>query len=355
MSRAANKTVLWWGKSDVNYSRNRICRQALQALGYDIIDFNPLISQLAHLQANITGLAKPDLVWVPCFRQRDIAAARTWSAQHGVPLLLDPLISAWDKQVFERRKFSPESKQAMRLKTWESNLIQSADMVLVDTPLHAGLFARELGVQADKLVTVYVGAEAEMFKPLAKLTEAEPIEVLFYGSFIGLHGVHAIVEAAKLAQAQSNVVWTLLGDGPQKASCMASAEGYENIRFEAALPYAKLPQRIANADILLGVFGGTAKAGNVIPNKVFQALACAKPVITRTSQAYPSALQEGSRGLQFVTADNPQALYEAVMRWVAQLHQLKAHGDSAYQLYERYFSSAQIQQQLAQALSKIVQ
>lgn len=354
MTKVANKTVVWWGKSDVNYSRNRICRQALQVLGYHIEDFNPWLSQFAHLQASMMGLAKPDLVWVPCFRQRDIAAARTWSAQHGVPLLLDPLISAWDKQVFERGKFSPTSKQAQRLKAWESNLMQSAERVLVDTPLHADLFARELGVQVDKLFIVYVGAEAEMFKPQPKLTDAEPIEVLFYGSFIGLHGVHTIVEAAKLAQAQSKVVWTLLGDGPHKAACIELARGFDNIRFESALPYANLPQRISNADILLGVFGSTAKAGNVIPNKVFQALACAKPVITRVSQAYPSELQEGMRGLQFVTAENPQALYEAVMRWVAQPGQLVAQGASAHQLYDRYFSPEKIQQQLVLALSKIV-
>jgi glycosyltransferase involved in cell wall biosynthesis len=41
-----------------------------------------------------------------------------------------------------------------------------------------------------------------------------------------------------------------------------------------------LPQRIASYDIALGIFGTTAKAPLVIPNKIFHYAACAKPIVT---------------------------------------------------------------------------
>ncbi len=40
---SAGKTVLWWGRFDPDYSRNRILRQAYTALGWRIVDFHPLL------------------------------------------------------------------------------------------------------------------------------------------------------------------------------------------------------------------------------------------------------------------------------------------------------------------------
>lgn len=349
------RTLLWWGNSDINYSRNRICRQAMQAMGYRIVDFRPWFRWGVQWQASMHRLGKPDLVWVPCFRQRDISAARVWATRHQVPLLVDPLISAWDKQVFERAKFAPDSDQAKRLKIWESGLLQSADIVLADTDLHARLFAEELGVAPERLFTVHVGAEESLFQPRLRNCTASKIEVLFYGSFIGLHGVETIIEAARLACDQPNIIWTLLGDGPQKPDCIERAKGYENIRFESAIPYNDLPQRIANADILLGVFGDSAKAGNVIPNKVFQALACGKPVITRHSSTYPQKESpEANAGLALIAPANPNALLNAVMAWAANPATLPARGEAARTYYDANFSQQHIQTQLKTVIQSLL-
>lgn len=348
------RTLLWWGHSDINYSRNRICRQAMQAMGYRIVDFRPWFRWGVQWQASMHHLGKPDLVWVPCFRQRDILAARSWASKHQVPLLVDPLISAWDKQVFERAKFAPDSHQARQLKIWESGLLQSADIVLADTDLHARLFADELGVARERLFTVHVGAEEPLFQPRPRNHSASSLEILFYGSFIGLHGVETIIEAARLAKGQSNIIWTLLGDGPQKPVCIERATGFENIRFESAIPYHELPQRIANADILLGVFGGSAKAGNVIPNKVFQALACRKPVITRHSSAYPpKESPEANAGLALIAPENPTALLNAVMSWAAIPTGLPSRGEASRNYYDANFSKKHIQLQLQTAIQSL--
>ena len=117
-------TVLWWGRGDKNYSRNRTIARLFGELGWDCDYFFPAIgSELGLVQAWFSRLKKPDLIWVPCFRQRDMASAIRFSQKWGVPLVSDPLTSSYQKQVYERNKFTPESWRAQRLLRWVIGLV----------------------------------------------------------------------------------------------------------------------------------------------------------------------------------------------------------------------------------------
>ena len=344
------KRVLWWGRFDPDYSRNRILRQAYAALGWDVIDFHPLFSRSADIEALLRRLPTAQLIHVPCFRQRDIAAAHRHARRRGLRLLIDPLISAYDKQVFERAKFPEHSVQGERLLREEQRLFQSADIVLADTSEHARFFIETLGVAREKVKIVYVGAEETLFTPTADAHPPNnPVEVLFYGSFIPLQGPQVIIEAARLYQGPA-VRWTLLGNGPLLDDSKKKALGLPNVVFENWLAYTDLPDRIRHADILLGVFGTTPKTQRVIPNKVFQALACGKPVVTCRATSYPAHIGENAEGIIFVTAGKPDELAAAVARLAAQPAQLQQHGFASRALYDRYFSARHIEQQLASAL-----
>ncbi len=343
--------VLRWGRFDPDYSRNRILRGLLAGLGWQVVDFHPRMSALADWEARLHRLPRPDLVWVPCFRQRDLAAASRWARSQGVPLLFDPLISAYDKQVDERGKFAADSGRARRLLAQERGLLQRADIVLADTPAHADYFAETLGVARERLHVVYVGAEEALFRPLPSPPKppGEPLEALFFGSFIPLQGPEVIVAAARLYRGPP-VKWTLLGQGPLRRVCEEQAQGLDNVLFADWLPYAELPERIAQADILLGVFGTTPKAGRVIPNKVFQALACGKPVVTRRATAYPAGLAEGS-GLVWVEAGDAAGLAEQVALLAAAPERLAALGEQALAAYQTCFSRERMLADLGRTLA----
>ena len=343
--------VIWWGRSDLNYSRNRICRQLLQSLGYQVIDFSPRISALADVEAQLVGLTTADLIWVPCFRQRDVAAATRWARKKKIPVLFDPLISAWQKQVYERQKYAADSVWARRLLQRESRWMQAVDMMLLDTEPQRQMFIQRFKLESAKTACVYVGAEQPLFTPVASAHSATFIEVLFYGSFIALHGLATVVAAARMTASQSHIQWVLLGDGPEKASIQQQAAGLANVSFEPSVPYAQLPRRIAQADIVLGVFGDSEKAAQVIPNKVFQALACARPVITRASSAYPAAFGSGPEcSLWQIEAANPVALASAVTQWSRCLRDKR---QTAHALYASSFSELHLRQQLQAALGTI--
>ena len=346
------RTVLWWGRFDADYSRNRIVRKLLRELGWRIVDFHPRFSRLADWEARLKRLPSPDLVWVPCFRQRDLAAASRWARARQVPLLFDPLISAYDKLVFEREKAPEGSARAMKTLKHERDLFRRADIVLADTREHARFFGETLGVETRRLHVVPVGAEEALFQPAPAPDNhvGEPLEALFFGSFIPLQGTAVILEAARRYQGPP-LRWTLIGAGPELAARRQAAADLPNVCFEPWVDYPALPARIRRADILLGVFGGTQKAGRVIPNKVFQALACGKPLVTRRAAAYPDELADvAGKGIVWVPAGDAAALASALAELAANPRGLAEMGRQARTTFDGYFSEAAIKSDLAEAL-----
>jgi glycosyltransferase involved in cell wall biosynthesis len=166
----------------------------------------------------------------------------------------------------------------------------------------------------EQICVLPVGAEEGLFKPQAKPANHIP-EALFFGTFIGLQGATYIAEA--VAHYQGPVCrLTFLGTGPDRATCEAIVRRVSNPRvhvaFEEWVPLIELPARIGAADLCLGVFGVGDKTNRVIPNKVYQSLACDRPVITMEAEAYPEELRSHNGGLLWVPAGDPASIAESL-------------------------------------------
>lgn len=341
-------TLLWWGRFDPDYSRNRILRSLLKDNGIGLRDFRPRSSLLGSLEAAIRRPQPGDALWLPCFRHRDFRSARNYANRHDLKLVFDPLISSWDKAVYERRKYPATHYRARRLLQQERSLFSQADIVIADTRAHADFFIEELGAAAERTRVIPVGAEEALFTRQPPRSPSAAPEILFFGSFIGLQGPQHIVEAARLVP---DARWTLLGEGPLRSHCESLARDLANIGFEDWLPYERLPERIAQADVLLGIFGDSPKAGRVIPNKVYQALACGRPVVTRISPAYPDALLTSrASGLVFTAPADPASLATAVSTLISDSTELSAVADQASRTYTEYFSLTHTEQALLDVL-----
>ena len=353
MSSKEKKSVLWWGRSDPQYSRNRIIRQIFIELNWTIIDFVPKISAIADIELYFCKLPPVDLVWVPCFRQKDLTAASRWSHKKKITLIFDPLISAYDKQVWERQKFSSQSKQARKLLHWEKSLFQSADIIIADTEQHAKFYADTFFINAEQIIVLPVSAEESLFLPQKNRSLSKPLHVLFYGSYIDLQGPNVIAQAILLYQGPP-VNWYFIGDGPLRQKTQERLRGLTNVHFSNWIPYEELPKQIAQADLCLGIFGSTQKTQRVIANKVYQALACARHVITCESGAYPESLKGNvDTGLFFVPANNPKALALKLTQLANQPNLVKQARQHALLTYQQNFSNSALKEKVSSLLQRI--
>ncbi|MBV1871571.1 MAG: hypothetical protein KUG83_03395, partial [Gammaproteobacteria bacterium] len=108
--------------------------------------------------------------------------------------------------------------------------------------------------------------------------------------------------------------------------------------------------RIRRSQVCLGVFGVGEKSFRVIPNKVYQALACDKPVVTMRGGAYPDMPENGAGGIYWSKAGNPQDLAFQLELAVDDHNNTLSSQGKARLLYDTYFSNSIIRKRLEQML-----
>jgi glycosyltransferase involved in cell wall biosynthesis len=208
---------------------------------------------------------------------------------------------------------------AWRLRASDRIALSLADLVLCDTWEHGDFYSAEYGVPRSKLCRVPVGADRQAFRygEAARPPRlAGPLQVVYIGGFLPLHGVETAVEAATILEGRHGprfASFALIGDGmtAPRAERDIAARGLRSVRRLPRVPYRDALAALSRADVALGIFGTTPKAGRVVPHKVFQSMAAGIPTITRRSRAIAEFFREGEH-LILVPAGDAAALAKAV-------------------------------------------
>ena len=312
--------VAFFGAYDPDYPRNVVLREALESQGVEVravavpARTRGGVREARLLGAGLGSLPGLHAILVPAFGHRDVALAALLGRLSGTPVLFDPLVSRWDTQVGDLGRVPSRSISAIRLRASDRVAFSLADLILCDTWEHGDFYSGEYGVSRAKLRRVPVGADHEAFRGGDRRQADEPrppgspLEVVYIGGFLPLHGVETIVAAADLLEARHGTRlarFTLVGGGMTAplVEREIAARGLRSVRRLSRVPYAQALQTLAGADVALGIFGPTAKAGRVVPHKLWQALATGVPVITRRSPAVTEFFRDGEHLILIPPAD----------------------------------------------------
>ena len=313
--------VLYFGTYERDYPRNAQVIAALRGAGVEVAERHVSVWEgtqqkwrsgaraavrLALAETRLFGRPNEsfDALIVGYPGHLDLAAARRVAGKR--PVVFNPLVSLYDTFVADRRRFGTHSVPARALKAIDRRALRAADLVVADT--HAGAaFLAELGeLPRDKVAVCFVGAEERVFAPGWK--PEQPFEALFVGKLIPLHGVETVLEAARIA---ADLRFKIVGSGQLEPLLRHRPPNVEHLPW---VEYQRLPRELHAAGCALGIFGTSDKARRVIPNKVFQALACGVPVVTGDTPAARELLVDGESA-QLVPPGDAQALAGAVRRF----------------------------------------
>jgi glycosyltransferase involved in cell wall biosynthesis len=351
--------IAYLGTYDPGYSRNRVLIDGLRAAGAEVFEYAaPLDASLTAVQMTTTAGAgklagelarahlslllrhRPglsyDVVVVGYPGHLLVPFAWAVARYHSAALVFDPLVSLFDTFAGDRELLTGDSTAGHLANLVDRVSFALPDVVLADTQAHADYYAGVLGVPPAKLAVVPVGA-----LPLPgatgaarEATAAAPLRVAQYGRWSPLHGLPAVLDAADELRDEP-FRFELIGDG-QLASWLADevrARHLDAVELTDALPVWRLRSRVIAADVCLGVFGTSGKAARVVPNKVYDALAAGRPLVTEDSRAARELLTDGRDALLVPAGDG--AALAAALRRLGDYDERARLGAAALDLYRR--------------------
>jgi glycosyltransferase involved in cell wall biosynthesis len=329
--------VLFLGTYDLSKPRNRILIRGLKEAGAELRQCHEPIweavpdksllgpRERAHylyrvlrsygrLVHRFLAEERPDVVWIGYLGQLDVLVFGPLARLRGIPVVWDVFISLYDTVVDDRALLPRGGAAAKLLYAWEWLACRAASLVLMDTQAHAEYLAATYGLSRERTGFVWVGAEPDEFPPAGAPVEPQPerpLEVLFYGQFIALHGISTIIRAARLVERES-IHFSLIGSGQEAESIRAliAEHPLPKLDWEPWVRYEELISRIRQADVCLGIFGTSGKANRVIPNKVFQVVSAQRALVTRDSDAIRELFGGEEAGVWLVPPGDPVALAE---------------------------------------------
>ncbi|WP_127507105.1 glycosyltransferase family 4 protein [Paenibacillus humicus] len=270
-------------------------------------------------------------------------------------VISDLLISEYDTLVNDRKLFKKHSLTAYKAYFNDWFCVKFANYLICDTELHKEYFLKKYSGRENKFKVIPVGAE-EVFKPLLPINEQCRNEfcVLFYGGFSPLHGIETILKAASLLLDYKGIYFKLIGNGQTKSEMVKLAEelGLNNVHFSGNIPYDELPETIHQCDVGLGIFGLSEKADRVIPNKVYQIAACAKPIVT-LGTAGIRLLFKDKENIILIHGDlnHSEQLAEAILELYHNPEYMNRLGEAAYQIIQSTSSQKIVQSKFKECLN----
>ena len=352
--------VCFIGAYDPEYPRNTVIKKGLRLNGVEVLECRlrpgykfwlryPLL-----LSQYISSYAKHDIFFVPEFCQKDVLLAKILSLFTSKKVVFDPLSPRYETKITDWKRKPPDSWQArwnFKIDYWSLKL---SDFILADTQAHKDYYCQKYNLSSSKIEVLPVGYDDDLYKPSGIEKKGNGFTVLFFGSFLPLHGVDVIMQSAKIVSGKDpSIKFIIIGSGQTMslAETLAYKLGLNNLRFEGWLPQSTLPKKIASSDICLGIFGSTEKAQRVVPHKIFQSLGMKKPLITTRTPAVEEFFSH-CENIFLIPEPRPELLAQAILELKRDSSLRGRIAERGYKLVSSKFSPEAIGRTLIRVLEK---
>lgn len=305
--------ICFFGIYDPAYSRNNIILSGLKKAGVDVVECkadwrDP--RRYLKLWKSLRALKNQyDCVYVAYPSPVATIVARLASRK---VIISDAFYSMYDAVVIDRREIPFWRPRAVKLLLLDWLGVMLAHIVIADTEEHKKYWSLWFGVNKNKIHALYLGFNDEIFYPMPAV-QKDYFLVHFHGYYIPVQGVEKIIEAARLCLNNQKIRFRLVGSGQDSEKVRKLADKYklDNIEFIGRVSLVELNTYMAEADVVLGIFGDTPKAERVIPNKVYEGLAIRRPVITMDTPAVREIFSDSEIVL---VKNDPNSIAQAILK-----------------------------------------
>lgn len=194
---------------------------------------------------------------------------------------------------------------------------RSAAIVALTPAFKENLIGR--GIDGDKIPIVINGVDTDRFQSTPRddaLSAEWGLKDRFVIGYIGTHGMaHGlanVLDAAGHLPEDDRVTFLFVGDGAERDELIgiAARKGLENVRFIESQPRERMPAIWSVCDVALVHLRDSEVFSEVIPSKIFEAMAMGIPTLLVAPKGVASDIVLSTRSGVWVPAEQPDRLAE---------------------------------------------
>lgn len=241
-------------------------------------------------------------------------------SRHPVPWIFE-VRDLWPESAVTTGVLSAKSPLTRVLYGLEKWACWSASKINVLTPaFQSDMEKRELAGPA-KFCFVPNGADTESFWPGPRDNEmrkqlgwGDRFVVMYAGAHGRANALHQLVHAAAELRDRPDILIACVGDGPERVRLQQEAKnrGLENISFYGAKPKASMPEIVNACDVGAAVLQDNPTFRTVYPNKIFDYMSCARPILLAIDGAARSLVCDQAKAGIFAEPENGRSIGSAI-------------------------------------------
>lgn len=269
----------------------------------------------------------------------------------------------WPKQIIDLG--AVKNRFVIGLLSWaELFLYRRAKGIVTVAPATKEEIASR-GIPREKIFTVTNAINERFFRPQDRMTVlrqnygwGNDIVVMYIGTHGLSQGLTTIVEVAESLKARNDLRFVFVGQGAEREMLMelAHAKKLASVQFLPMQSKEKMPDFYASADVCLVPLKKRDYFLYNIPSKMFEIMACARPIVLGVQGQSLELLEEAHAGIP-VEPENAAAYAEAILKLAddAPLREELGQNGREYvvQHYTRKVKAEVYAQYLAQVVKKV--
>lgn len=216
-------------------------------------------------------------------------------------------------------------------------------------------------IDAGKITVVKNGVDLAQYAPLdgaSALAEELGVKGKFVVSYFGTHGMahhlQTIFHAAHRLSGSKNIVFLMVGDGAERRALLQMRDDMAlgNVMMLDQQPKSRMRDFWALSDISLVLLKKSDLFKTVIPSKIFESLAMAKPIILGVEGESAELLQAAKAGM-CIEPEQADALAACVLELSQNLERCQQLGRNGRRYVMEHFDRIVLARKLASVLETV--
>ncbi len=241
----------------------------------------------------------------------------------------------------------------------ERFLYRHADEMVVNSP---GFIDHVSLRGAKKITLIENGVDVSMFNLSvtgAEFRKIHHLENKFIALYAGAHGISnnlgVILESAAITLENPEIAYVFVGDGKEKNNLVEAAKSKQltNILFLPSVPKMEMISVLAAADACIAILKPIDMYKTTYPNKVFDYMAAAKPVLLLIDGVIRQVVEDANCG-KFLEPGDPQALADQIKIMHNDIENTKQLGKNGREYVEQHFNRSHLAAKMEDIFTRLL-